>query len=291
DILFVVDDSGSMAPHQANLTRNIDRFVTQFVNSTQIDFRIGVLTTSMAPFSSARECCGTLVGTPNFVDRRTPMLETVLSRNLRVGTSGDGTEMMFDPVYAALTPPLVNTVNAGFYRKDASLAIVYLTDAEDQSRRLGPIDFYNFLVQEKGKAEKVLAYAVYIPSGKTDNSSCPRDDWNEPARLEVFLNQVVNAGNNTFYLCDPSFGDKLADLGKDLVRRVGNKFYLSRPPIPGSIVVSYGSQIIPNDPKKGWTFDPSLNAVLLGDEIEWSNQPPGTKVKVVYKATDFKVGN
>ena len=42
DILFVIDDSRSMEPHQINLSRNIDRFVEGFSKERFIDFHIGV---------------------------------------------------------------------------------------------------------------------------------------------------------------------------------------------------------------------------------------------------------
>lgn len=43
DILFVIDDSGSMRAHQANLAKNINQFVDGFAKSSLIDFHIGVL--------------------------------------------------------------------------------------------------------------------------------------------------------------------------------------------------------------------------------------------------------
>lgn len=45
DILFVIDDSGSMAPHQQRLAANIARFVESFSVEDFIDFHIGVVST------------------------------------------------------------------------------------------------------------------------------------------------------------------------------------------------------------------------------------------------------
>lgn len=44
DIIFVIDDSGSMREHQANLARNIDHFVEGFAKNSIIDPHIGVMT-------------------------------------------------------------------------------------------------------------------------------------------------------------------------------------------------------------------------------------------------------
>ncbi len=47
DILFVIDDSGSMSSHQFNLAKNIGLF-TAGINSNQVlDYHIGVLTSNM----------------------------------------------------------------------------------------------------------------------------------------------------------------------------------------------------------------------------------------------------
>jgi hypothetical protein len=284
DILFVVDDSGSMSLHQQNLIANIDKFVDAFTKRANIDYHIGVIGSGMETFYT--NCCGVLHGFPNYVEKSTPNLVNVLKANLLMGTNGSGTERFFDPVMAALTPPLVDHDNAGFFRKDAHLALVFITDAEDQSATEVQA-FYDFLVQLKGRKEKFISYAVMIPS--TD-MVCPRDEAGVvPTRLEKFLGMMPNAGNNEFSLCDVNFGDRVAQIADDLVRYVGNIIYLSRPPLIETIKVMFGTQEIPRDVKKGWAFDPARNALLIGDEIEWSVQPNGTKVRVYYEAATFPI--
>ncbi len=46
DILFVIDNSGSMAPDQENLARNIDAFIDVIAGGT-LDYRIGIVTTDL----------------------------------------------------------------------------------------------------------------------------------------------------------------------------------------------------------------------------------------------------
>lgn len=279
DILFVVDDSGSMDSHQRNLTRNIDRFIAAFTARAAIDYHIGVTTTSMSTWGSGN-CCGALVGTPIYVEKTTPDLVRTLARNLIVGTSGSATEESFSPVVAALTPPMSTGRNAGFYRQSAHLAIVFITDAEDQSR-MDAQSLYSELVRIKGRPEKIIGYGVIVPSGE-DN--CPRDDGTEPGKIEEFLKMMPNAGKNEFSLCDPVFGDRVAEIADSLVRYIGNVVYLKRAPKVGSIKVSFGTQIILPDAKKGWSFDPKRNAIVFGDDVQWSTQAPGTKVKITYEA-------
>jgi len=93
DILFLVDDSGSMEIKQQNLITNINRFISAFTQRANIDYHIGVVTTTFDNFSSnTAPCCGHLVGNPYFVSPATPNLTSVLATNFHVGTTGSGTE-------------------------------------------------------------------------------------------------------------------------------------------------------------------------------------------------------
>src|SRR6266850_6669176 len=52
DILFVVDDSGSMTEEQANLAANLGAFIDTLVASpVKNDFRIGITNTSVEDFT------------------------------------------------------------------------------------------------------------------------------------------------------------------------------------------------------------------------------------------------
>lgn len=288
DILFVVDDSGSMGSHQQNLSNNIAAFTAEIQKNKILDYHIGVLTSSMESWWST-SCCGKLVGNTKYVERSTPNGMRILAQQLLVGTNGSGTEAFFDPVVAALTPPLVIGDNAGFYRPDAHLAVVFITDAEDQSTttRTG-LDFYNFLVNlKKGNKDKVSAYGAFIPT--TDTTNCPRDDYYmKPTRIEAFFNLVNGSSSKISYfgLCDPQFGIKLATVGSDLELKVGRTLLLDRLPIAETIKVSYGSLsdpkhvLIPNDLRKGWVYNTQQNAIVLGDSIDWAGMPIGLKLEI-----------
>lgn len=280
DILFVIDDSGSMGSHQSNLAANVNKFISAFSATMQIDYQVGVVSTDMSDYTRA----GRLVGPIRYVTPSTPNGMAVMASNIMVGTSGDWEEKSFDPIVAALSNPLVSGYNAGFYRPEAHLAIIFITDAEDQSR-IDATSLYDFLKTLKGTPDKVLAYGVIVPSNV---SNCQRDETTLPRKIETFLSFPVNAGNNLMSLCDPNFGTKLADLSKDIAKFVGGIVYLNRAPVPSTIQVVFGTQIIPPGPKKGWTFDPSRNAIILGDEIQWSTQPAGTKLKVNFEAAQFE---
>jgi len=288
DILFVVDNSGSMLSHQQTLADNIALFTDKFTKNAVLKFNIGVVTTDMECWNG-RICNGQLAGTTKVVSNSTPYLETVLATNFILGTNGSASEESFSPVIAALSPANLAGPNAGFYRPTAALVVIFITDAEDQSN-LSPQIFYDQLLVLKNKdAKKVLAYGAIVP---TSDQDCDRDDsWTTPKKIENFLGLVSNGkkGQNIFSLCDPQYGKKLADMAKDIVDEVGGVFYLNRIPVASSIRVTYGSADLPKDANKGWSFDTDRNAIVLGNDVDWSSQPSGSRVMVNYEVARTEI--
>lgn len=286
DILFVIDDSGSMSSHQTNLKRNTDLFVNEFTKLKLIDYHMAVTSTTVDEWGSKAED-GHLsnLGGKTYIDRNTMNGLDIIKKNMSLGTGGGVYEKLFDPVALALSPPLVNGYNQGFYRPDAHLVIIYVTDTEDQSRSYTAQSFMDFLINLKNNNKnKILSYAAYVP---VSQSGCPRDDSNQ-GKLEKFLDLNVNAGKNRVSLCDPSFGQKLVDFSKEIVNVVNKPIILSRPPVVSSIKVMYGTQEIPSDPNIGWTFDPIQNAIVFGPNLKLDeNQPQGTGIDVSFDSAYY----
>ncbi len=285
DILFVVDDSGSMSSHQANVARNMDQFLNEFTKLKLIDYHIGVISTDTA--STMRQgSSGQLARTGgySFVDRNTPNGIQVVKRNVSLGSSGSGWEKMFDPIVMALTLPVIDGHNKGFYRPDAYLVIIFVTDTEDQDSINDPQSTMDFLVSLKKDKNKILSYAAYIPQS---SASCFRDDPNRGI-LEHFLSLNVNAGNNLVSLCDPAFGTKLVEFSKEIIQVVNKPIILSRPPVVSTIKVMYGTQEIPSDPLTGWTFAPEKNAIVFGRDLKLDdNQPEGTGIDITFDSAYY----
>lgn len=280
DILFVVDNSYSMATHQINLATNVEKFTAEFSKSSFIDYHIGVITTDKYRGG------GKLVGDPRYVNKKTPNINSVLARNILVGTKGSSSEMVFDPVEMALTFPHLNGWNAGFFRPGATLALIFITDAEDQSTKLNETSFYQFLLGLKGgDASKVLAFGVIVPTN--DPLNCKRDEVSAPYRIESFLAALPNNMNNVVNLCDPDYGSRLASMAKSIVDEIST-LRLSQVPYVPSIKVIWGSIELPPDLEAGWSFDPKLNTIYLGNRIDWTSQPSGTQLNITYDVAKFK---
>ena len=161
DILFVIDDSGSMAEEQDNLAANFPQFATilnQYMVDANLplDYRVAITTTGrdvdyvevipavppilpeqQIPISEQgddgafKQSCGM---TRRWLERTDPSMATTFACAADVGTGGPGLEMPLYTSELALSAPMSTTTNANFLRDDALLAVVYLTDEDDCSR-------------------------------------------------------------------------------------------------------------------------------------------------------------
>lgn len=134
DILFVVDNSGSMQEEQEKLRRNFSAFIEKLVQYDINDFQIGVVTTDMS--DPAQQ--GRLQGEPRIIRSlsmsKSSVIQTFL-RNVNVGTTGTGYEKPLDAMRAALSQELTGSggYNKGFLRPGATLAVIFMTDEDDCS--------------------------------------------------------------------------------------------------------------------------------------------------------------
>lgn len=281
DILFVIDDSGSMGTHQKNLAANISGFVSQFLTNSSLDYHIGVITSSTdlgGGWTANKN--GILIGNPAYIDNSTVNALSLLTQRMVVGTDGSGYERFFTPVQMALTNPNLSGPNKGFYRPNAYLALVFITDAEDQSSELPTADFIDFLKDLKpGRPDKILSYGVIVPSA-APSGSCERDDYLTPVRIEEYLTAF---NGQSFGLCDPAYGQKLSDMGKNLADKVSRLLLLGRKPKVDTIKVVFGTQVILRDPDTGWLYDDSRVAITFGPHLVWTQQPQGTQIQVSFK--------
>ena len=202
DLVFVINNSPSMAEHQSRIAENLSRF-RQLFRERDLDYRIGVLTTDFVNADPSRRADdqpyfkevrsvqldqagnpvldrrdrpkqitkrvasnGTLVSLPMmaqpWVTPKTP--DSIFAELVKVGTNGDSNRTAFTSVY--------NFV-AGFYNKqhaflrpDATTIVVFFMDEEE----------------------------TRMASWKDQKGGAPRAEWIEDGKLPDLLNQY-NARN------------------------------------------------------------------------------------------------
>lgn len=282
DVLFVVDNSGSMIEHQKRLAAQVPDLARAFADKELETVQAAVVTTTFGEQWSGGTKDGVFHGTPPIAISGTPDFAAVLSKNVVPGNDGSGTEKIFDPLVASLSSPLVEGPNKGFLRDDAHLAIVMLTDADDQSTLRTGADTAKFLTDLKGTGN----FSVYGFLVQNPVPGCSQDQFGQPTRV---LSDFIKAtGGKEYDLCAGDLGSKMRDVAARVTRSVTRTIPLPSEPVFQTIAVSYGSHPIPaGDVRRGWVYDHQQRSIILGEEIDWNRQPAGTMLEIKYVPVDW----
>jgi hypothetical protein len=247
DVLWVVDDSGSMAPRQENLARNFQAFIALFRQGS-IDFRLAVTTTDV--FTRP----GELVGTPEVLAPDTPDLERAFARNVRVGTLGSAYEEGLEAARRVLErqaekgAPWREALAAceegcdseacredcaqrypvPFLRPGAFLYLIFVTDEEDRS----PYELRTYWrafeqAQGIGNDGTVVASAIIGDVPANDCGATPGRRYSDLARM---------TGGEVGSICDAEFADTLRALATSAVG-LRRTLVLSHAPDPETLEV------------------------------------------------------
>lgn len=157
DIVFIVDDSGSMGEEQTNLASNFPKFVEilndyKTKSGSDLDWRVAITTTGrdvtyniVIPGSPGipmtekgdngafrnKASCG---AKRRWVEKSDGNATSTFSCLAEVGTAGPSVEMPLESLKLSLEDRMSDGTNKGFLRPDALLAVVILTDEDDCSR-------------------------------------------------------------------------------------------------------------------------------------------------------------
>ena len=274
DILFVIDNSGSMSSFQANLSNNIDEFINALTVNPDLDWRIAVTTSNMEKMYPGSH--GKFYGSPTVVSRTTPNMLKALKYNLKPGANQDlGLETFFDPIRVALSPSMLNGFNKGFLRPNAKLVVIIITDSDDQGQGKVQDAVDNLINLKQGNRSKLAVYSGLASVVK----SCGSSGEPYPNRLLEFTNLI---GGSWFNLCDIGFSSKIKEIGEEISQNYDITIILNRRPKIETVQVWYGSMLVPSHPETGWVFDIEKNTISIGPKFDFSTQPQGTKFKVVY---------
>lgn len=241
DILWVIDNSGSMNDYQQAVIRNSEEFIRQFTANSRLHWRMGLVSTSYreAPY----------LGFDTILDwQSTDVVSKFNAAVNRLGTRGDGlAERTFDPVEKVLR------YYPGWQRPGAYFVVISVTDELEQSNM--SVEEYLQIISRQmgGDIAKYFHYGVYGP------------DSNDSSNQKNF--DVVKRTNGKMYnIGSPDYGVLLADLGKDLVLKttaVHPIIVLDQRPKMGTIQVVYKGRVLIAG--REWTYNPQYNFVQIQD--------------------------
>lgn len=252
DILWVVDDSGSMNMFQTHLANNVGLFVQAFV-ATGADYRMAVITTTHSMIGS-------------IIDGNTPNPEVAISNEVLVGVGGAGNEYGLQKSKDALSNPNSAGPGSAFFRENAQLIVIYVSDEPDWSGPWG--NFISFFDGIK-PAGQFTPYAVIgdPPSG------CQIPPRTNASYGAGYWDIVDHYGGTWYSICASDWGVQLQMMANQMAGRSAYELRESDP-IEDTIVVTVNGQVVTE-----WEYDSNTNSVRFHtDHIP----EPGQTINIDY---------
>jgi hypothetical protein len=274
-----------MYDKQQALATNFDSFI-KYAVAAAVDYHIGVTTTDDDVGGEQGKMVGD-ASNPTVLTPTTVDVTNKFKAKVNLGTGGSASECMAQPALEALTAPLITSVNAGFLRNDAQLAVVAVTDAVDQSPQ--PVTFYyNALMNVKGvKRANMFTYNVigpFNPAGGGTN--CIYDSTVDDGRHAYMVGQTNGVKEE---ICTADWAKSLEQLGKTAFGFRTNFFLNGTPKLTGTNVIVVKIDGVPLDmvDARGstiWTYDPVANSVNFEPMFV---PEPGQTLTITYYVTCF----
>ena len=237
DVLWVIDNSGSMNPHQTNLSINIGSFMSAF-SATGADYHMAVITTDEWLFS-------------DIIDVTTVDPESRLASLVMTGVMGSGMEKGLAMAKQSLSSPAAAGPGGDFFRADANLVVIFVSDEPDHST--GTWSSYISFFDTIKPAGKFIPYGV-IGDPPTGCTGYPSASFGAG-----YWDLIDHYGGSWDSICASDWGVQLQDLAGEVTGR--RTYELEElDPIVETIEVYVNSQETDD-----WEYDESTNSIVFAD--------------------------
>lgn len=280
DVLFVLDQSGSMGDTIGRLRNAMSTFVNSFVN-LGLDYRLAITTTALdEPMDSGMPVSlygaeGWFVddwmdesrnGNPTGVTNEFKRQVNLVLNDIGESTTANN-EKGLGAAKAALSAPNVNQApNAGFLRPDAKLAVAVVSDEDDVTGGLTANAFVTWFAGLKGGDFDEISFSGLVgPQGSTCGSF-PNIVGAAP-RYHAAINQTGGVWANICQFDVQTFLQFLSYVAAGLEIN----FELDETPLQGAspaqaftvqVCDAQGAcQNVPYSVTDGWTYDAATNEV------------------------------
>jgi hypothetical protein len=285
DVLFVVDDSGSMADDQVLLKQELPNLVAEAASWGQ-DYHMAVTTTDPLLVS------GRFKGVPSWVNDTVDT--SVFADNLLVGTGGHWEEMGLNGAWMAFSGnnvastsiTCINAPNAcpsglwcqegfcsgpnvGFLREDADLVILLISDEEDSSPET--TDWY--IEHFASLKDPQTGYGVKVHALVHDDQCLGAGYGTKGTR---YIEVVKQFDGYVGSLCTSNFTAEF-DAIAEKTFGLKDQFYPSLPPDPATIVIRVDGAPCTT----GWEWNSETKAIVF--DIDGACFPNyGEQVEIEY---------
>ncbi len=224
DVIWIIDNSGSMNDEQDALGSNFSAFIDDFIQR-DVDFKMAITTTDTS--SSSKK--GRMVTgsdsklTSAQAKANQDQFKDDFKALVQVGTSGSGKEKGLEA-----SEGFLEKYGQSFLRTDAYLAVVVISDEEDQSPK--SVEAYtNYLKSFKTNPGLIKTYSIV---DVTNSNCCQNGITTGSARYKEassLTGGVVADIQNDFY-------QVLSDMSGNIISLI-DSFALANDPIPGTLRV------------------------------------------------------
>ncbi len=262
DILWVIDNSGSMKEEQDALDYNFDVFIKDFVDKG-IDFQMGIVTTDTTKSNWQKNINESLqvLDSQHLQQDKNKFMDD-FGRLIHVGTNGNMVEKGLKASEVFTNTIFNNGLAPHHFRDDSYYAVVYVSDEEDQSSKL-PEEHIAQLQKWKTNAGLVKAYSIVNISRPYQAGGYYTPGYERYAKAsEVTGGKVADINEDFYYL--------LSDLGSEIAG-LTDKYPLSQKPVDTGAIKVFVDGV---EWSSGWAYSESSNTVkfsvvpAVGSSIE-----------------------
>jgi hypothetical protein len=249
DVLFVVDNSGSMGQIQSDIATNMNLFMTYF-SSMGADYRLALITTDTYSFAGS-------VITPATTDPAGEFANQVVG----IGVTGSANEKGIEMAHNATQPGADAGIGGGFLRESAMLVIVFVSDEPDHS--LASMSSYiSHFDSIKNNQDKLIVHAVIgdYPSGCTYMYTHPYTGTQYPRTIQFgdgYYDLAQQYLGNVYSICATDWGTQMQSIAQSSVPLLSYSLS-SEDVIEETIEVTIDGAV-----SSDWTYDEVENYILF----------------------------
>jgi hypothetical protein len=266
DILWVIDDSISMADEQNLVAQGIRSFMGA-LGELDADTHLAIITTDMDLANPQR---GVMRGETPFL-REGDDYEAEFRSRVQVGTSGSDKERGLQAALHALTADDLESQWSSFLRDSSVLALIFVSDENDCSddnvisdeaagadcydhlpEMIPVVDYIQAFQGLVGETGRVVASSIVGPPAA---DGCD-DSW-YGSRYDTLSQKMDGLTGN---ICETDYGSIMEDLGERLIGPT-RVFFLNYAAISDSIQVHVDGSEIERSDQTGWSYDSEVPSV------------------------------
>lgn len=260
DVLWVVDNSGSMSDEQESLGRNFDAFISEFITKS-VDFKMSITTTDdRSGYQGVMVSGSDTKLTSAAAHANVSKFMNDFNSLIKVGTKGSGNEQGLAGAQAFMNK------YRNFFRDDAYLAVVIVSDEEDSS----PATVESYVDALKGIKVNPGFVKVYSIA---DINNSNRGSGIKTGSLRYQKASELTSGTKAEIHDD--FYETLLGMGEVIISLL-DSFALAGTPVNDSLKVYVNDEIVTS----GLTYDIQSNSLKFDEN---SLPKAGSKIRVTYK--------